>query len=389
MERALTRRLLMTVATVFVTGAALALPAAAAPQKLTVDKGKPTCSDVSGKPYCHIQAAIDDATPGATIEVKNGTYVEQLTIATSLTLHGEDGKTVVKAPAVLTVDSQGKKNVIEVGNGATVKIDHLVISGPGPSSCGSIDSGIAIIGGATVDADHVAVDDIRDNPFSGCQNGEGIRAGTQRYSSIPEVGHLVADHVTVSGYNKNGIVISGTNSTGDLSHNVTVTSNHAIASNGIEVIDGASATIDHNTVAGNQCNLPAPICGPGYDTSAGVLLVGAGAGTLVAQNDVQGNDIGIYTDSPATILDNHLKQDRYWGIYADSGSDGVVVSHNHVDGTSADYGIYTLAQSGMFDHNDARHATVFDLWWDGTGSPTFKDNRCDTAFPSASAWDCT
>ena len=62
-----------------------------AAQILRVDIDARDCSDTEGTPYCHIQAAIDRASPGAMVEIAAGVYElwgESLSIDKSLTLTG-------------------------------------------------------------------------------------------------------------------------------------------------------------------------------------------------------------------------------------------------------------------------------------------------------------
>jgi hypothetical protein len=70
------------------------IPAFAA-STLTVDNADLACSDVTGAPYCTIQAAINAAADGDTVYVKNGTYAEALNIYKSLTLEGQSRAGVI------------------------------------------------------------------------------------------------------------------------------------------------------------------------------------------------------------------------------------------------------------------------------------------------------
>lgn len=202
--------------------------------------------------FSSIQIAVTFSNPGDTIVVCDGTYSEQVTVTKNLTLAGS-GNSIIQAPATLTPDADGKNNVVEINNGALVTMSGFTVSGPGPNGCGSIDTGIAVLGGASLDLSNTTIRDIRDNPFSGCQNGEGIRVGTPRFATTADVGHATINNVSIVDYQKNGIVVAGAGSTGKIT-NATVTGNGhtpVIGENGIEVVTGAAATISTSTIRDN------------------------------------------------------------------------------------------------------------------------------------------
>jgi hypothetical protein len=167
---------------------------------------------------------------------------------------------------------------------------------------------------------------------------------------------------SVTGYQKNGIDITGKGTTG----HVTTTSvtgagaTDQIAQNGIEVTSGAVGTISAVTVSGNECD--AASCGPDplTDTqSTGILLFGASQASSVATSTLITNDIGVYyLANPAAaaptvytvIRGNHLTDNRYEGICLDQGKANV----NGNTYSGGNIGLSVLQYDGQtFGVNDA------------------------------------
>src|SRR5436305_4722203 len=97
--------------------------------------------------FSTIQAAVDAASPGDTVNVSPGTFTEQVVINKDLDLHGAGAAaTVIKAPPTLvsygmrTSDSAPLAAIVRVGNHAKVQLFGLGVAGPVP--CTSVDEGI-------------------------------------------------------------------------------------------------------------------------------------------------------------------------------------------------------------------------------------------------------
>src|SRR5262249_38109017 len=173
--------------------------------------------------------------------------------------------------------------------------------------------------------------DVRHNPLDGCQVIAAIAVG------IPPTGPATATitNNTITGYQKTGIVVTGTGSMATINGN-TVTGagpQMMLAQNGIVVRNGAGATVTGNTVSGNQCDVVG-VGGadPLADSRAvGTLLVDAAAGTTVTGNPVTANDIGIYNlaDGATTLSGNTLMDNRFEGIILDQGD--ATVDSNTID----------------------------------------------------------
>ena len=312
--------------------------------------------------YPTIQTAINAANPGDDIIISSGTFTEQITISKSLDIRGSDG-TIIQAPSTLAPDSFGATNVIDITNGATVKISKLTVSGPGPTACGSITAGIFVSGGATLKITKSTITDIRDNPASGCQNGVGIFVGRNFYGTT---GHADIQDVKVTKYQKGGIVVDNAGSTAEIRDNQ-ISWDLAplnIASNGIQVSRGADAIVSDNKISGNVC--AASSCGSDLLNdyqSAGVLLFQSGGGTVVKNNDLSNNDIGIVTyASPSSVKINDNKITQNNNVAAIVLQDGTYkISDNKITG-SGTVGIGIIADSvntfATLDDNKISGATT-------------------------------
>jgi len=212
-----------------VVAAALAVPVfsiqaqAADPTRYVAIGGSDNTTCSHDNPCQHIQHAVDIAAPGDRIVIGPGTYVEQVLIGKDLTVEGQGaGATTIKAPDVKILDAGGRTYVVEVGAAATLQMSRLTVAGPGApgggNDCGpnsaSLDKGIKVTEGATLDLRDATVRDIYDVPDSGCQRGDAISIGTDCFTCTPAaVGHATIEHVLISRYQKNGVAVRGAGST--------------------------------------------------------------------------------------------------------------------------------------------------------------------------------
>ena len=89
---------------------------------------------------------------------------------------------IIKAPS-LAAQPSGDKAIVLVRNAHDIDITGFRITGPGVGWCATRSSfGVKVDDGGEAEIDHNRITEIRDNPFSGCQNGVGVQVGRQSES---------------------------------------------------------------------------------------------------------------------------------------------------------------------------------------------------------------
>ena len=88
---------------------------------------------------------------------------------------------------------------------------------------------------------------------------------------------------------------------------------------GIEATSGGKGIIQNNKISGNICNEP-DVCGPNFFTqtqATGINAFAAAKGTIISNNDVSNNDIGISVcenSKCCKVFNNIVKDNRFFGI---------------------------------------------------------------------------
>ena len=293
-----------------------------------------------------ISAAIAAASAGDTVNVCSGTFVEQVTIGISLTVQSAPKSApTIQAPATMATDSFGSLNIVTItGSTTTATFSGFTVTGPGSATCGTDNTGLFIQNGATATITKNTIEHIQYSSLSGPCNAEGILVGRVADSTV---GHATISSNTVSDYNKAGIVVDNAGSTATITGN-TVTGDGPttlISQMGIQIDNGAVATVDSNTVKNNECNESG--CGSNLITQGqapGIVLSFSGSGSVVNNNHVSGNDVGIivFRSNAPTVTHNAVSNNRFAGIAFFDGT--YTASKNTVSGPG-NVGIAAVAEA--------------------------------------------
>jgi acyl-coenzyme A thioesterase PaaI-like protein len=411
--------------------AAITIPAAAAsatssPTYWVSPSGVSTGADTScaTAAYSTVQSAVTAAQEAETgrsvptIKLCSGTYTEQVTISKSLNFVRASGAVTIELPASpvnSTTTCQTKdaatstevpQSVIEIcaanasganTRGVAVSISHVTIEGEWPNSvCDDSLYDVLVEGGASLSLADSVVTQAGAYPLNGCQGGVGVEAG---FSPTGQIGHAVLVNDTINNYQKNGITIDGADSTGYIS-GVTVSGDgptNQIAQNGIQISFGATGTITHSTITGNNYT------GTGEAFATGVLVVGGGGKVCgngvssnpglvryatVTRNTLINNDVGValFNINSKCNASVHIPTDDV-ACYND-----IRNSHGYQGGPSADANISGFEtkkygaigdQAGISDtgsHDLICHNAISGVGYGG------RDSRSELPNPKPPAW---
>jgi hypothetical protein len=302
--------------------AALAFASPAVAGTLQVDDDHVQCPTAQ---FSSIEAAVQAAAPNDTVQVCAGMYQETVTIdKAGLKVYSTPRQAaIIKAPPVIPTTTGAIVDITAPG----VTLQRFTITGPGGGPCNSLRYGVFVGNGGSADIRDNRITQIRDNPFGGCQNGVGVRVGSQ---FLGQVGHATVYGNFIDNYQKGGVVVDGPGTTATVQQNRIEGAGPTgtIAQNGIQISRSAVADVVANIVEDNS------YVGVEPASSTGILLYQvSGSGVDVKQNEATRNDdnLGAYTTTGTVIEQNDLWQAaQYDGIYMDTDTSGNVISANYM-----------------------------------------------------------
>jgi nitrous oxidase accessory protein NosD len=339
---------------------------------ILVDDDKVQCPTAQ---FSKIQDAVNAATSGDVIRVCAGTYPEQVTISTPLTLRADNG--VIVIPSGMTQNSTGASGgdsiagVFVVRGVQGVDISGFIVDGSNNGLTGCSPSLIGIdYENSSGHIRHNAVRHMSLGPAdAGCQSGDGIDVDT---------GSGFASDVTISDnsiwdYQKNGI--TGNDQGTQLSVDGNVVSGIGptpnIAQNGVQIGFGAAGNITNNTVSDNVYS----VCSSAAScpTNATGILVFQSNGVAVRNNSLATNQIGVFIGGNNSVVASNTVSNSVALIgVALVGNDDSAVRNTltHADQAA----VYIQGNGNRVTGNDITDASIGVLKISGSTGSTISNN---------------
>ncbi|MFC1786686.1 nitrous oxide reductase family maturation protein NosD [Halobacteriota archaeon] len=282
--------------------------------------------------YPTIQAAIDNASTGDTIIVRDGTYTENIDVNKSLTIRSENGSDVTHVQA-------------QSSNDYVFNVTAYFVSLSGFTVTGATDSGKSGI--YLYRVDHC---DITDNNAS--NNWAGIHIYHSWFNTI--------SNNNANSNNQYGIVISyycnlntiSNNNASDNYHGIWLSdssnnriSNNNASNNGYGIYLGGSS--NDNIISNNIAN----------SNSAYGIDLAYSSNNTISNNNASNNNDGIVLwpySNYNTISSNTANSNKHNGIYLVSSSINNTISNNNASNNN--YGIYLVSSSNNTISNNTANS---------------------------------
>jgi parallel beta-helix repeat protein len=242
--------------------------------------------------YTKIQWAVDNATAGDTIIVRDGAYVENVDVNKRLTIRSENGTDVTVVQAVDPDDHVFK-----------VTADYVEINGfkvMGVVNYGGYEAGIYV-----VNADEV---EIIGNVISETNNGIHLHSSYNSIINNNTYGSDISSHII----RYTGIYL-------DSSLNITIINNNISRTNsGIYLFSSSDNTLTNNKVS---------------DNAGGILITSSSSNNCISNNNASENHwYGVYIESSSdNTIRNNIVNSNNWGGYYSSNIQLYSANNNIID----------------------------------------------------------
>jgi hypothetical protein len=303
-----------------------------------------------------IQAAIDAAIDGNTINVFGGEFIEQVEISKDLTLTGQGkGVTTIKGypnmPLSFTTSGPNKP-VVYVHDANLVAIQNLTVDGDGQGNTNNRYQGVAYsnAGGSVTD---VEVKAMRHSPLNGVQGGIGIfidaSDGTPR--------NVLVRNCMVYDFQKTGMSFSGADLLATADSNM-ITGSGSLglglpAQNGIQFFGTNGGTIAYNQIGAINYT-------PNSYVATGILTYFGSDTIKVVGNVLDSVEVGVFGYDNSLQVQNNTMTGGDYGLYGYSDATGYFAAQGNFI-SNFDFGALMYATGGTLSSVIQQNSiTAFD-----------------------------
>jgi hypothetical protein len=337
-----------------------------------VDDDKVECPNAG---FTHIQDAVNAASPGATIRVCKGTYVEQVSINKPLEIQADSGAILMpaamQANASSFFDAAPLATAILVSDANDVTIRGLVVDGANAdiTACSPILFGV-IYQNSSGSIERVTVRNFRLVNLPGCQSGTGIfvQSGGGQTSQVSIMRSTIHD------FQKNGITANEIGTQATINENVVtgIGPTAGAAQNGIQIGFGAGGSITGNTVTNNVWSpcTTASTC----QAAATNILVTQSDGVTVSGNTAGISNVAIFIDgNQATVEGNETFLSLVFDGIRLAGNQALARSNQVFNASES--GIFVGGNNNVVERNTITEAAIGILKVTGATGNLIRANR--------------
>lgn len=304
--------------------------------------------------YESIQAAIDAAAPGDTVEVRPGTYREQIEVGVTITLVAPDGATLDGE----TLPGEATALTIAPGSGAEPVVDGLTITDFYDGFDASNTAGAWTLRNVTIENNRN--DGLIANRASGgwtIRNSTIRNNGDEGIEAENNTGSWTVSDSALVGNEDDGLDADGVDSTGDWTlRNSTIRDNGQDA---IDVDDNHGAwTISGSVISGSRIGLQSTDSTGDWTVRDTVIRNITGYGVYAPRND-----------GDWTIQRSHLRYNAIAALYVAANTGAWEIRHTTIQDSTI--GVFANGTTGAWT---IRHSTIsnssiprFELEGEGTG----------------------
>jgi hypothetical protein len=309
--------------------------------------------------YSTIQAAVNAAPSNAVITVCPGRYAEQVNVPAglgNLVLQGQAGATIEFPASGETATGPNAADAVvamSTSSGDSYQLNNFTVQGPWTDGTNGRHFGVYVVGSGTAQINRDTVTNIIDSVAANqsAYDGFGVSFGDSGlFDDGNEVsGNGTLSNSTVSNYQQFGVSVSVQGSSATVSGNSITGLPGGIPGTpfvGIVVGDGASASLQGNTISG-QVN-PTPDPHNDFTQGDGVFLGFAPAAVTMSDNALNGNDIGLEIDGASGVVErkDRMTNNNFDGIHIDAKDPFGNISANNTLFNDRSYG------NGVYDCED-------------------------------------